>query len=715
MDLPSTQTNVGFAQANSVTETRLHGKLLMLARGIWVVLVLFALILLAFNLPHLPLLLAQIQASCEDAQCTTGFLSQDALHTLHTLGVLTSAFAIFYAVIYTFIPLVVWVAAGLFLAWRKSDDWMALLVSLFLILFQVSVNLSGFISTNLASEVTSTQTAPVWFVLFYYFSQSLAFPVLALFPNGRFVPRWMLWPTIAFVVADFLNGFVPSTSPLGLISFLLLLASFTCLAGTMIYRYRRGATLLERQQIKWLAFGVVLDLILNWIGPLVLPLLFPQTFAPHSLPNVLYQLLWPLTVLIIPISIGIAILRYRLWDIDIIISHTLVYGVLSACVIGIYILVVGYLGALFHTNGNLLIELLATSCVAVFFQPLREWLQRGVNRLIYGQRDEPYTVVSRLGKRLENTFAPDAVLPAIVETVAQALKLPYAAITLKQEEEHFQIVAAYGMPVEAPLSIPLIYQSEPIGQLVLGPRSRGENFTPTDRVLLTDLARQIGIAAHAVRLTGDLQRSRERLVIAREEERRRLRRDLHDGLGSVLTSMTFKLDASDTLFERDPGVARRLLAEVRTQMQTSLNDIRHIIYNLRPPILDEWGLVPALREQVAQHQLNQMRVSIEAPESFPALSAAVEVAAYRVALEALSNVLKHAQATACTIRLALLDDVLTVEVQDNGTGPGATGYHVGVGISAMRERAVELGGTCVVEASSAGGTCVCARFPVRKE
>lgn len=145
----------------------------------------------------------------------------------------------------------------------------------------------------------------------------------------------MIWPTITFVVADFLNGFVPSSSPLRLIGFLLLLASFTCLAGTMIYRYLRGATLLERQQIKWLAFGVVLDLILNWIGPLVLSLLFPQIFAPHSLPNVLYQLVCPLTVLILPISIGIAILRYRLWNIDSIINRTLVYGVLSACVEGI--------------------------------------------------------------------------------------------------------------------------------------------------------------------------------------------------------------------------------------------------------------------------------------------------------------------------------------------------------------------------------------------
>jgi len=713
MDASSAQTSVSSSQANTA-ETRLHGKPLVLARGIWAVLVLFTLGLLAFNLPRLPHLLTQLQTPCPDVQCTTGFLSPDALRTLHTLGVTTNAFAIFYAAVYALIPLVVWVGAGLFLAWRKSDDWMALLVSLFLILFQVSANLTGFISNSLGSGAISTQTAPVWFVFFYYFCQSLAFPVMALFPNGRFVPRWMVWSTIGLVVTDFLNGFIPSVSPLGLVNFLLLLALFTCLAGAMVYRYRRGATLLERQQIKWLAFGIVLDLILNWIGPLVLPLLFPQAFAPHALLNVLYQLVWPLTVLILPISIGIAILRYRLWDIDILINRTLVYGLLTASVIGIYVLVVGYLGALLRIGSNLVVSLLVTGLIAVLFQPLRERLQRGINRLMYGERDEPSRVISRLGQRLEATLVPDAVLPTIVETVAQALTLPYAAIALKQGE-YFQVAATYGALVEGSLTVPLAYQSEPIGQLVLGPRSRGESFTPTDQALLTDLARQIGIAAHTVRLTADLQHSRERLVTAREEERRRLRRDLHDGLGSVLTSMMFKLDASDTLFERDPGTSKALLAEVRTQMQTSLDDIRRLVYNLRPPILDEWGLVAALREQVAQHQLNQVQVSIEAPESFPKLSAAVEVAAYRIALEALSNVLKHARATTCSMRLALQDDALTVEVQDNGAGPGPAGYHTGVGMTAMRERAMELGGSCVVEAGSAGGTRVCARFPMRKE
>jgi len=166
----------------------------------------------------------------------------------------------------------------------------------------------------------------------------------------------------------------------------------------------------------------------------------------------------------------------------------------------------------------------------VLVQPLRQRLQRGVNRLLYGERDEPYAVLSRLGRRLEGTLAPDAVLPAIVETVAGALKLPYAAIALR-EGECLAVVAAFGQPVGDPLRLPLVYRHEAVGELLLAPRAPGEPFSPADRRLLDDLARQAGVAAHAVRLTADLQRSRERLVTLREEERRRLRRDPHDGLG----------------------------------------------------------------------------------------------------------------------------------------------------------------------------------------
>ncbi len=381
-------------------------------------------------------------------------------------------------------------------------------------------------------------------------------------------------------------------------------------AASLLLRLRRSRGE-EREQLKWFTYATALAVAV-FVSANVIYSFFPHGAMVLALDAAL-TLLTPITLAFLPLATGFAILRYRLFDIDLIINRTLVYGALTALVVGLYALIVGSTSVLFQARANLLISLLATGVIAVLFQPLRGWLQRGVNRLTYGQRDEPYVVVAQLGRRLESTLAPEAMLPAIIETVAQALKLPYAAIALKRGDE-LHTAAVYGTPVESALTLPLVYQAETIGQLRLGPRQRGETFTPADRRLLEDLARQIGVAAHAVQLTADLQRSRERLVTTREEERRRLRRDLHDGLGSALTSLMFKLDATDTLLDRDMPAAKALLAETRGQMQASIADIRRFVYDLRPPTLDEWGLVDALREQVAHSTLNDVQVTIEAPD-----------------------------------------------------------------------------------------------------
>jgi GAF domain-containing protein len=205
--------------------------------------------------------------------------------------------------------------------------------------------------------------------------------------------------------------------------------------------------------------------------------------------------------------------------------------------------------------------------VAVLFQPLRSRLQRGVKRLMYGERDDPYAVTSRLGRRLEATLAPEAVLPTIVETIAQALKLPYAAILLK-EGEGFQTTAAYGSPTGEPGTLPLVYQREEIGRLVIAPRAPGEEFLAADRGLLEDLALQAEVAVHAVRLTSDLQRSRERLVATREEERRRLRRDLYDGLGPTLASLALTARCSASWSGASQRMRRRCSRASRTRRRT---------------------------------------------------------------------------------------------------------------------------------------------------
>jgi signal transduction histidine kinase len=373
------------------------------------------------------------------------------------------------------------------------------------------------------------------------------------------------------------------------------------------------------------------------------------------------------------------------------------------------------LSLLFQTSGNLPISLVATGLVAVLFQPLRERVQRGVNRLLYGARDEPYDVLANLGRRLENAHDPEAVLPTIAETVRDALKLPYAAIILDQDGRA-AFAAASGRPVALPLSLPLVYQGEALGQLILGPRGAGETFNTADHRLIAVLARQAGVAAHAVRLTAALQHSREQLVLAREEERRRLRNDLHDGIGPQLASLTLKIQTARLRLAHDP-LADTLLSELVARTQATVADIRRVVYDLRPPSLDELGLLSALRESAAQYQaqgLTDVQIHVDAPEQLVPLPAAVEVAVYRVAQEALTNVLKHAQAHNCWLQLEVdaAADALCLEVQDDGQGI-APSHRVGVGLRSMRERATELGGTLTVEPRGAGGTRVLARLPLK--
>jgi signal transduction histidine kinase len=476
---------------------------------------------------------------------------------------------------------------------------------------------------------------------------------------------------------------------------LLVVSTLLCLMA-LVLRFRRSQGE-ERQQLKWFAYASTLTVV-----SLLLALIPPLYAAGSALQIVAIPLL--------PVATGIAVLRYRLYDIDVIINRTLVYGALTACVTGLYALAVGGLGALLQGRGNLLISLLAAGMVAVLFAPLKERLQRDVNRLMYGERDDPYKVLSRLGERLEGTLVPEAVLPTVVRTVREALKLPYVAIALR-EGGGSVIAAESGTSTNQPLRLPLVHQGETVGELLLAPRAPGEGLAPTDRRLLDDLARQAGVAVHAVRLTNDLQRSRERLVTAREE-RRRLRRDLHDGLGPSLGSLPLKLDVAGDLVDRDPATARALIRGLKEQAQSAVTDIRRLVYALRPPALDDLGLIGAIGESAAQYAQNGLRVSVEAPQELPPLPAAVEVAAYRIAQEAMTNVVRHAAARQCSVSLALDEEAggLHLEIRDDGRGLSSERGR-GVGIASMRERAEELGGSCVVESPPEGGARVRATLP----
>jgi signal transduction histidine kinase len=411
--------------------------------------------------------------------------------------------------------------------------------------------------------------------------------------------------------------------------------------------------------------------------------------------------------------------------VDILINRTLVYGTLTGIIVCGFVVMVGLLSMLFQSSGNSIIAIVATGLVALLFNPLRQRLQRSVNQFMYGERDDPYAVLSRLGRRLETTLAPEAVLPTAVTTVREVLKLPYVAIYLKQEGVN-KIVAESASPtlrsengrIRVPgmeregHCMPLNYQGETLGYLVLGPRAHNEAFSATDLRLLDDLAPQVGVAVHAVRLTADLQLSRERLVLAREEERRRLRRDLHDDLGPTLASLGLAASTVADLIPTNPTAASNLVKELESQIRATVGNIRRLVYDLRPPTLDELGLLAAVRERATRYSnaSNGFHITVDSPAELPTLPAAVEVAAYRIVQEALENVSKHSQARTCSIRFANHNG-LEIEITDDGIGlpPNIT---LGVGLRSMRERAEELGGTCTIERGKDAGTHVLACLPI---
>jgi signal transduction histidine kinase len=276
-----------------------------------------------------------------------------------------------------------------------------------------------------------------------------------------------------------------------------------------------------------------------------------------------------------------------------------------------------------------------------------------------------------------------------------------------------RLAAEAGTPSAVELRLDLPYQQDVVGSLLLGRRGPAESFSPSDRRLLEDLARQAGVAIHAVRLTAELQRTRERLVGAREEERRRLRRDLRDGLGPRLASLCLQLAALRNALGHETALQARVTG-VKEQTQEAVEDVRRLVEGLRPPALDELGLVGAIEQCASRYSIG-LRATVEAPGTLCGLPAAVEVAAFRIATEALTNCVRHAHATACTVRLAIRQSPrlasLELEIVDDGAGV-RSGAAVGTGMLSMRERAEELGGTCTVNACADGGTRVLAVLPL---
>lgn len=528
-----------------------------------------------------------------------------------------------------------------------------------------------------------------------------------LFPDGKFRPRWLMIPAFIGLTGHigvyFLPGTLldPTTWPVfvrtGIWVSLHLLVLYS-----QIFRYRKAETKQLKRQIVWFAVSMA-GFVVS-----VLAFLLYSSVGENGLLKLAMWFVYYMALLFMPFSIGIAILEQRQRHLSTLFNRTIVYSFVTIFVMGMYVLIVGSLGILLNNQNNIFISLLATGIVAVLFQPLRLKIQQSVNRLVYGDREDPYKILSGLTERLELTMTNSSVLPTIVEEAAKALKLPFAAIDIRVDGK-FERIASFGEDLHVNTEFPLKLQDETIGLFIVGIRSLEDTLPPEKIYLINDLLRQLTMAVHAVQITGELQRSRVKLVSLREDERRRLRRDLHDGLGASLASISLQMD---TLIYQNQVDAKERLLELQGNLRSAVGDIRQLVYNLRPPALDELGLIFALKEICYQFADSSVKVTVEAPDEDMHLHAAIEVAAYRIVQEAVTNAVKHSNGSYCRVTIEPSDQHLVITIKDNGRGI-PDNHKSGIGLHSMRERAEEVDGKFMIKNEK--GTVVQIKLPHWKE
>ena len=454
----------------------------------------------------------------------------------------------------------------------------------------------------------------------------------------------------------------------------------------------------DRRRMRWLLWAGVVDALVM-VGALV----FPSSTLSLDL---------ALAVGLTGLAVTLGILRPRAVDIDRLLGGTLVYGGLAVGVVVLDLAVLAGAGSLLGEGfGEENATLLTLLLVAGVYVPLRAPLWRLVRRWVLGEREDPYRVVSELAWRLERSDGADEQLMTVAAAVADAFRSPYVGVEVDRVGRR-PLVAEHGERPAAVQSLPISYRGEEVGRLLLPRDGVRASLVSRDERLLADVVRQAAAAAHAGSLAAELQQSREPLVTAREEERRRLRRDLHDGLGPSLCAVVLRIDTARNLTTAgNAAEADRLLRQARDDVAAALADVRRLVNDLRPPALDDLGLAGAVRQQAERLLAPRTTVTVESAPDVEALPAAVEVAAYRIASEALANVARHAQASACRVDLQRdRDRALVLTVTDDGVGiaPGASR---GVGLLSLRERAAELGGSCSVQSPGDGGTVVRAVLP----
>jgi signal transduction histidine kinase len=527
---------------------------------------------------------------------------------------------------------------------------------------------------------------------------------LVLFPDGHLPSRRWRWLVVGLVINAVLwtatgvldpkggltaeigipgyprwTGF-EQIQVLGAISSAALLVSLVAALVAVILRYRRGSEQVRRQ-VLWLLLAL---------------LVIVACFGLENLVGSESLVLGVLPLLLIPLAIAIAVLRHQLLDIRLVVSRSVLYLLLTGGVIVGYLALIALLDRTVRREVSLNSSVLATLVIALAFNPVRVWLQRLIHRAFYGARHDPARAIAEVGAQIGSAAGLTGVLAAL----CRVMRFPAATIVVDGNQ-----LSAYGELPAARHAIELRSGDDRLGELVVGLRSGESRVNQADEQVLSLLAAPLAVAVQAKGLADELRDSRERIISGREEERRRIRRDLHDGLGPVLTAVVLNADAARRLMETEPERTSALLAELRDQAIGAVEEIRRLVYELRPPALDGLGLVGALREYAAMaaHRGDgaALTVTVDAPAALAELPAAVEVAAYRIATEALTNVIRHSTATTAAVRLTVETDALRLGVLDNGVNAGPE-WKPGVGLTSMSERATELGGRCDIRYDRTG-------------
>ncbi|TNM40441.1 sensor histidine kinase [Nocardioides albidus] len=590
--------------------------------------------------------------------------------------------------------------------------------------------LDGFSQSYILSGLREADSWPgmtfaLWFLnRFGSYLTSVTAVLVMIFPTGRFLSgRWgtASWvATVAMVISGLcflvipaegdrsipdlpagvdedptsisaLSGHADQVATLGLA---LGIGGFFFALLSVVVRYRRSEGL-DRDRMRWLLWSVIVVVAVS-IGTLA-----------FSVPD--GDFIGALVASVVPpMAMTIAIVRPTLVSIQDLLARTAVLAAVFAVLVAADALVLWLFTLILDdelTQAQVVGVVLIVS--VVLYGPVRQRLSAAVRRVMLGERGNRYDAVAGLASTLENTDDTTEQLAAVARAVASAFAVPFVSVEVDRGHGERLVTTVGERPADV-RTLPITYRDATIGRLVLPARGLRSRLTVRDEELLGDLVRQAATAARTGQLAEEVQRSRETLVTAREEERRRIRRDLHDGFGPALSGIVFQLEAARMTVERDPARARSQLETVSAQVQEVVADVRRLVHELRPPALDDRGLVGALRQQ-AEHLA--VPLDVTAPEDLR-LPAAVEVAAYRIAGEALTNVARHAEATRASLLVEAADDALVLEVIDDGCGIPVD-RAAGVGLSSLRERAAELGGTTTITSPPGGGTVVRARLPLR--